>query len=235
MITLACLTTAVGLLTACGEYFSRLLPVSYRTVVIAFALFSLVVANQGLSQLISVSVPVLVGLYPLAIALVALSLMDRLWLRPRYVFVPVMAVTLIFGIADALTAAGWSDRVPEVFKRLPLADQGLGWVVPAWSSSAWRWPSTARACASGPPELDRSAQADHNRHRSEEGFVMFDHTQALIHIVAVLWFIACWAGYSRYANYKARTPRAWRACCTSIERTGRGGCCCATTASPMPT
>src|SRR5690606_1523095 len=34
VITLACLTTAVGLLTACGEYFSKLLPVSYRSVVL---------------------------------------------------------------------------------------------------------------------------------------------------------------------------------------------------------
>ncbi|HEJ2600228.1 TPA: branched-chain amino acid transport system II carrier protein, partial [Pseudomonas aeruginosa] len=33
VITLACLTTAVGLITACGEFFSDLLPVSYKTVV----------------------------------------------------------------------------------------------------------------------------------------------------------------------------------------------------------
>ncbi len=74
VITLACLTTAVGLITACGEFFSDLLPVSYKTVVIVFSLFSLLVANQGLTQLISLSVPVLVGLYPLAIVLIALSL-----------------------------------------------------------------------------------------------------------------------------------------------------------------
>ena len=46
VITLACLTTAVGLITACGEFFSDLLPVSYKTVVIVFSLFSLLVANQ---------------------------------------------------------------------------------------------------------------------------------------------------------------------------------------------
>ncbi|MFR0309167.1 branched-chain amino acid transport system II carrier protein, partial [Escherichia coli] len=106
VITLACLTTAVGLTTACGEFFSALLPVSYRSVVIVFALFSLLVANQGLTQLISVSVPVLVGLYPLAIVLVALSLLDRFWLSSSRVFVPVMAVTLVFGVVDGLAAAG---------------------------------------------------------------------------------------------------------------------------------
>lgn len=50
---------------------------------IVFSLFSLLVANQGLTQLISLSVPVLVGLYPLAIVLIALSLFDRLWVSAR--------------------------------------------------------------------------------------------------------------------------------------------------------
>ena len=130
VITLACLTTAVGLLTACGEFFSKLLPVSYRSVVIVFGLFSLVVANQGLTQLISFSIPVLVGLYPLAIVLVALSLANRLWISQSLVFVPVMAVTLVFGVADGVAATPWADKVPAWFGQLPLAGQSLGWLLP---------------------------------------------------------------------------------------------------------
>ena len=130
VIILACLTTGVGLLTACGEFFSDLLSVSYRTVVIVLAVFSMAVSNQGLTQLISVSVPVLVGLYPLAIVLVALSLMNRLWASQPRVFMPVMAVTLIFGVADGMATAGWGDYVPQVLTKLPLAGQSLGWLVP---------------------------------------------------------------------------------------------------------
>ncbi|MBU0808932.1 MAG: branched-chain amino acid transport system II carrier protein [Gammaproteobacteria bacterium] len=130
VITLACLTTAVGLLTACGEFFSSLLPVSYRTVVIALGLFSLLVANQGLTQLISFSIPVLVGLYPLAIVLVALSLLDDLWCSSARVFRPVMAVTLIFGLVDGVAAAGGKALIPNFFSELPLADQSLGWLLP---------------------------------------------------------------------------------------------------------
>lgn len=131
VITLACLTTAVGLTAACGEFFSNLLPVSYRSVVITFSLFSLLVANQGLTQLISVSVPVLVGLYPLAIVLVALSLADRLWRSPARVMMPVMAVTLVFGFVDGMAAAGFGDAVPAFFGELPLAGQSMGWLLPA--------------------------------------------------------------------------------------------------------
>ena len=130
VITLACLTTAVGLLTACGEFFSQLLPLTYRTVVIALAVFSLLVANQGLTQLISVSVPVLVGLYPLAIVLVGLSLASSLWCEPRRVFIPVMAVTLLFGVFDGLAAAGLKSWVPAAIGQLPLAGDSLGWLLP---------------------------------------------------------------------------------------------------------
>jgi LIVCS family branched-chain amino acid:cation transporter len=99
-------------------------------VVITFGLFSLVVSNQGLDQLISVSVPVLVGLYPLAIVLVGLSLLSRLWLAAPRVFMPVMAVALVFGIVDALTAAGFTALIPAFFAQLPLAGEGLGWLLP---------------------------------------------------------------------------------------------------------
>ena len=130
VITLACLTTAVGLASACGDYFSKILPMSYRSVVVVIGLFSMVVANQGLEQLIAVSVPVLSAIYPVAIALVALSLASALWRRPSRVFIPTLLVAAVFGIMDGLTAAGLSRLVPEAVAQMPGADLGLGWLVP---------------------------------------------------------------------------------------------------------
>lgn len=130
VITLACFTTAVGLVSACGEYFSRLLPVSYRTVVIVFSLISLVVANQGLAQLITVSGPLLAGIYPVAISLVALSLLSGVWKSSRRVFVPVMLVATVMGLAEGLRTAGVVAWVPAWLDTLPGADLGMGWLVP---------------------------------------------------------------------------------------------------------
>ena len=131
VIALACLTTAVGLLVACGEFFSELLNIAYKYVVIFFVLFSWVVSNQGLEQLIKVSVPVLIGLYPLAIVLVVLSLLERCWHSKALIFRGTMLVTLVFGVVDGLSAAGFSAWVPELFSRLPLAQQQMGWLMPA--------------------------------------------------------------------------------------------------------
>ncbi len=131
VIALACLTTAVGLLVACGEFFNGLFNIAYKYVVIFFVLFSWLVSNQGLQQLIKVSVPVLTGLYPLAIVLVVLSLLNRCWKSSALVFRGTMLVTLVFGLVDGLSAAGFSAWVPEVFSRLPLAEQQMGWLLPS--------------------------------------------------------------------------------------------------------
>lgn len=136
VISLACLTTAVGLITACGEYFSKLWPVSYRTVVILFSLFSMAVSNQGLAQLIAVAVPVLVGIYPVSITLVALGLLAGWWKSPSRVFIPAMLAATVLGIFDALNAAGFAAAVPEWINALPGAALGLGWLIPVVATMA---------------------------------------------------------------------------------------------------
>ncbi|MBC7202991.1 MAG: branched-chain amino acid transport system II carrier protein [Pusillimonas sp.] len=130
VITLACLTTAIGLTAACGEYFSRLLPLPYRTIVISFGLFSLVAANQGLERLISFSVPVLVGLYPVAMTLVVLSLLSPFWVSAKRVFVPTMALAAVLGMADGLQAAGLDFLIPGWLNLLPGASVDLAWLLP---------------------------------------------------------------------------------------------------------
>ena len=129
VILLACLTTGVGLVSACSTYFCQLLPVSYRTMVVALSLFSLAVSNQGLEQLIAVAVPVLVTIYPVSIALVALSLLTGLWKQARRVYVPVLAVALVLGLIDGAKAAGLADA-PQWLTDLPGAAMGMAWLTP---------------------------------------------------------------------------------------------------------
>ncbi|MFA5678854.1 MAG: branched-chain amino acid transport system II carrier protein [Pseudomonas sp.] len=131
VITLACLTTAVGLISACGAFFSREFPVTYAQVVWVFTIFCMAVSNQGLDSLINISVPVLVGLYPLAIVLVCLGLFSSALARPQNIMRPVMAVALVFGIIDGLKQAGFMERDAAWLSAVPFSSQGLGWLVPA--------------------------------------------------------------------------------------------------------
>ena len=78
-VTVACLKTAVGLITSCGETFVRIFPKgpSYRFWAAAFCVLSFLIANLGLDAIIAYSMPVLMFLYPLAIVLILLTLCGK--------------------------------------------------------------------------------------------------------------------------------------------------------------
>ena len=140
-VTLACLKTAVGLITSCAETFTGLFPKgpTYRVWAVIFSLVSLLFANFGLSSIIGYSVPVLMFLYPLAITLIALSLFGKFFAYDRAVFVWTTALTLVGALYDfaaalpaPLLAACRLDGVLAMLREtLPLAKLGLFWVLPA--------------------------------------------------------------------------------------------------------
>ncbi|MEK4299824.1 branched-chain amino acid transport system II carrier protein [Oceanobacillus sp. FSL W8-0428] len=142
IIILACLTTAIGLVTANAEYFHSLIPaIGYKPFVFFFSILTFVVANFGLENIISYSVPVLMFLYPLAMVLVLLTFVSPIFNHSRLVYIPTIAVTFLFSIIDGLVALygslelelpEWLDVLVETLGDvLPLYAEGLGWLIPA--------------------------------------------------------------------------------------------------------
>ncbi|NVD05753.1 branched-chain amino acid transport system II carrier protein [Vibrio sp. JPW-9-11-11] len=127
IVLLACLTTAIGLISACSDYFSSLTPISYKGWVIINGVACAVVANVGLSQLIALSVPVLFALYPVAIALVALTFLRNKMPNPQAAYRVVILVSLLFALIDAAKVAGVDV---SALSMLPLFDIGMGWLLP---------------------------------------------------------------------------------------------------------
>ena len=132
-IIFACLTTSIGLVSACAQYFEELFPnTSYKKFVVIFAAFSAIIANAGLTQLISISVPVLLMIYPLAIVLMLLSFIDKWFGRRPIVYILALVGTAIVSLFDGLIGAGIDVKsVTSILSHLPLYDQKLGWLVPA--------------------------------------------------------------------------------------------------------
>ncbi len=131
LIALACLVTAVGLTCACAEYFSQILPLSYRALVVILAGSSLLISNLGLTKLIMFSIPVLTAIYPPCIVVVGLSFVKDLWNSPTRILAPVMLVSLLFGMVDAIKGSSIAHVLPDFMAHLPLSDQGLAWLVPS--------------------------------------------------------------------------------------------------------
>lgn len=134
IVFLACLSTAVGLIISCSEYFNRLLPaISYKTFVVIFTLVSMVFANKGLSGIISISVPVLMLLYPLTVVIILLAFLNNWFGGSRVVYVCTIFATLVVGALDAWKAAfSFAPETAALINSIfPLYDIGMGWLLPA--------------------------------------------------------------------------------------------------------
>ena len=82
-VLLACLTTSIGLTTSFSDYFHELIPsVSYQKIALIVCIFSFVISNVGLTQLVAVSLPVLMAVYPVLVVLIILSFFKR-WIQHR--------------------------------------------------------------------------------------------------------------------------------------------------------
>ncbi len=127
IVLLACLTTAIGLISACSDYFSSLTKLSYEKWAVILAVICAVIANVGLNQLISLSIPVLFALYPVAVALVALTFVRKWMPNPRMAYRTVLLVSLVFSLIDAAKFMGIDMSALNV---LPLFDYGMAWVLP---------------------------------------------------------------------------------------------------------
>lgn len=130
LITIACLVTAIGLTCACAGYFSSITRVSYRAYAWFFATFSMLVSNLGLTQLINISVPALTAVYPVFVVLILTYFIRGLFRSAARVVVPAALVAFLFGVADALEAAGIIQWPFTLARQLPLHNQGLAWLLP---------------------------------------------------------------------------------------------------------
>lgn len=128
IVALACLTTAIGLTSATGQYFAKLTnnKLKYEVIVTVVCLFSLVVSNFGVSTIIQFSAPILTFVYPPTIVLVVFTLFGNN-IKNDNVFKFATYAALFISILNIISDFG--VNVP-VIKSLPLASLGFNWVVP---------------------------------------------------------------------------------------------------------
>ncbi|ALS36159.1 branched-chain amino acid transport system II carrier protein [Enterococcus ureilyticus] len=140
IVILACLKTAIGLITACSETFSELFPKgSYAFYIAAASILPCLFANVGLTNIIQFSIPVLMFLYPLAMILMILVIISPLFGHRKEVYRTTTYVTLVAALLDALNNApefiksnsGVTTILTTAENYLPLFTIGMGWVVPS--------------------------------------------------------------------------------------------------------
>lgn len=132
-VLLACLTTAIGLITAFGEYVSNQYPqFSYHQVAIVTTLFSFAIANVGLSTLIKFSLPVLLIIYPVTIVLIIQAFFHHAIGQYKAVYWLGLFFALVVSVIQSLDGMGIAlGSLTAMIVQLPLYEQGMGWLLPA--------------------------------------------------------------------------------------------------------
>ncbi|MGY0394315.1 branched-chain amino acid transport system II carrier protein [Fusobacterium sp. SYSU M8A802] len=130
-VTGACITTAIGLTATVADYFSELTKISYEKLAVITTVISIIFAMFGVDIIIKLAVPVLVFLYPIAIALIFLNIFKNNIKNDNIFLGTVIGAGVISGY-EALQAMGYSiELFDKIYSVIPLTSLGLAWVLPA--------------------------------------------------------------------------------------------------------
>jgi LIVCS family branched-chain amino acid:cation transporter len=132
VFTLACLCVSIGLVTSCSQFFASVIPrISYKSWVYLVSIISMAIANLGLTQILTVSVPILGAIYPMAIVLILLALADRLVKPTSKAYVTTVGVVALFSLMDLMNVTFLSHQWDSFLGVLPFYAEGAGWLLPA--------------------------------------------------------------------------------------------------------
>lgn len=135
IVALACLTTAIGLTSATGQYFTKITnnKLKYEVVVVVVCVFSAIVSNFGVDTIIKFSAPILDMVYPVTILLVITTLFKD-QIKNDNAIKGAAYVTLIISILGVVNSLAKTYGLPvhiPFLEVLPLAKIGFNWIVPA--------------------------------------------------------------------------------------------------------
>lgn len=131
IVLLACLSTSVGLVTCCAANFMRLLGhFSYKTYAVIFCVISYLVGLFGLKTIIVSTIPVLMFIYPLLVALICLIFLDKFFGGRQCVYAWTIAFTFVMATINLLETAGVNLGSFETMLQtyVPLHTFGMGWI-----------------------------------------------------------------------------------------------------------
>lgn len=133
LVSLACFTTAVGIVTGTADYIKGICNDSKTAYLIAAAVaavIGIVIGSYQVDAIITLAVPALMFLYPITIVLIVLNNLPNRY-TSKLVFRGVVSATFIFSIPDFLGFIIPRENLIGIKNSIPLAEDSLGWVLPA--------------------------------------------------------------------------------------------------------
>lgn len=138
-VCFACLTTAIGLTTTCGQYFEEVSKgkISYKKTILVTVAVEFIISLVGVDSLINLAVPVLTFIFPIMIALILFSAFDR-YIPYDWTYLGAVIGAGIIGLVQGINTLSQllggnllGDAV-KLIGTFPLATYGLEWIVPTF-------------------------------------------------------------------------------------------------------
>ena len=134
-IALACLTTAIALVSAVGSFFSKLThnKLSYKLLVTICCLVSLLLSITGVDNIIAVAYPILSFVYPIVITLVLYSVIFGSIIKNKSPYIAAIIASTAIATLGLLKQFGFlNESAISNLNHIPLFESDLGWVIPSF-------------------------------------------------------------------------------------------------------
>ncbi|MDP5228908.1 MAG: branched-chain amino acid transport system II carrier protein [Cellulophaga sp.] len=134
LVSLACFTTAVGIVTGTADFAKYLFKGSDKAFLITAILSCILGVLMGqfnVNTIITIAIPSLMFVYPITIVLILLNVVPDKY-ASVLVFRTVVITTIIFSIPDFLNSIGHPLATEGgILEWMPLQNYGMGWVLPS--------------------------------------------------------------------------------------------------------
>ncbi len=134
LVSLACFTTAVGIVTGTADFIKGRFNDSqsaYMVTAIIGCVLGVVMGQFNVGYIIAVAVPALMFIYPITIVLILLNVFPEKYTSIK-VFRHTILATIIFSIPDFLGSIGLGESISGLARWIPLSEFHMGWVLPAF-------------------------------------------------------------------------------------------------------
>lgn len=133
LVSLACFTTAVGIVTGTSDFIKGRFNDSlwaYRITAFIGCVLGVLIGQFDVGYIITVAVPALMFIYPITIILILLNVAPEKYTSEK-VFRWVVGTTILFSVPDFLGSIGLGEHISLYVDWIPLSQYQLGWVLPA--------------------------------------------------------------------------------------------------------
>lgn len=132
LVSLACFTTAVGIVTGAADYFSQHFkkPHAFKIIVALCCIIGILVGQLNFNHIIVIAIPVLMVIYPITIVFIILNALPEKFASKK-VFQLVTFICILASLPDVLHYFSVTKHfIAPLLDIMPLGHDGFGWVIP---------------------------------------------------------------------------------------------------------